>query len=225
MTASPLIKIKDKTLVLPPAYMGSIEYYAAMSAFKEVVINECQRYDKRKKSTHRCAIADTHGQLMLTVPIVKPENSYVATWQDIKISSHGAWWNVHLTALASAYGRTPFFEFYIDRFMPFFVKRADNNDSLVELNRNIDKTIRDILGIESVVKYAIDEDDNLLRMEDLDCIETVEYYQIRSSEYGFIPHLSILDLIFNKGPEAPLVLHKMTNPLIKYSNKKFYERN
>lgn len=219
-TSSPLIKVKAKTLVLPPAYMGSIDYYAAMSAFKKVVINECQRYDKRQKSTHRCTIADTHGQLMLTVPIVKPENSYVTTWQDIKVSSHGAWWNVHLTALASAYGRTPFFEFYIDRFLSFFVKRTDNNESLVELNRNIDKTIRDILGIESTVKYAINEDDNLLRMEDLDSIETVEYYQIRSNEYGFIPHLSILDLIFNKGPEAPLVLHEMTKSIAEYSNKK-----
>lgn len=211
MSSSPLIKIKDKVLILPTAYMGSIEYYAAMSAFKDVVIDEKQRYDKRQKSTHRCVIADTHGQLTITVPIVKPENSSLATWKDVKISTHGAWWNIHHTAIASAYGRTPFFEFYIDRFLPFFSRLTDNNMSLTDFNREIDCVIRDILGIESNIKYDKNSiNGDYINFTDADFIKNVEYYQIRKNEYGFIPHLSILDLIFNMGPEAPLILNKMT---------------
>lgn len=216
--SSPLIKYNDTTAILPPVYCGSIGYYATMAAHKNVVIDCGMRYNKRQKTTHRCVIADTHGELMLTVPVVKPENWFMATWNDVKVSTHGQWWNVHKTALFSAYGRTPFFEFYFDRFLPFFNNReTGGTEPLMSLDRKIDEVIRDILEIESNVTYSLGEDTTCIRDyrdSNFDIAAAVEYYQVRRHEYGFIPNLSILDLIFNMGTEAPLILRKIISQSI-----------
>lgn len=214
--SSPLIIYPDKTIILPPVYFGSIDYYASMASFGNVVIDRYWRFDKRKKFTHRCTIADTHGKLQLTVPIEKPFKSHETSWNNIKVSTHGEWWNIHRVALESAYGRTPFFEFYIDRFLPFFKHRAkeNNNEFLMELDCDIDAIIRNILGIESKISYSTEnlsnsEDIKDYRSYEFKNITPVEYYQVRHASHGFIPNLSILDLIFNMGTEAPLILKKM----------------
>lgn len=215
--SSPLILFPDKTAILPPVYFGSIDYYATMAAYGNIVIDRDWRFDKRKKFTHRCTIADTHGLLQLTVPIEKPFKSRETTWNDIKVSTHGEWWNVHRVALESAYGRTPFFEFYIDRFLPFLKHRDkdNNNEFLMDLDCNIDAVIRNILGLESIVSYTTENIPNIAeeikdyRSNDFTHITPVEYYQVRKATHGFIPNLSILDLIFNMGPEAPIILKKM----------------
>lgn len=210
---SPLIKYNDTTAILPPMYCGSVGYYATLAAYKNVVIDCDMRYNKRQKSTHRCHIADTHGELMLTVPIVKPDNCRQATWNNIEVSTHGQWWNVHKTALFSAYGRTPFFEFYFDRFLQFFQHRnGEEKESLMSLDCGIDAIIRDILSIDSNVIYQLSDnftDIKDYRNDNFVLATAVEYYQVRSQELGFIPNLSVLDLIFNMGTEAPLVLKEI----------------
>ncbi len=206
--APPLIKFPDETIILPPAYFGGIDYYAAMAAHGNVIIDKNWRFDKRKKFTHRCDIADTRGTLQLTVPIEKPLNSRETTWNDIKVSTHGEWWNVHRVALESAYGRTPFFEFYIDRFLPFLQPRQEG-EPLMDLDCCIDAAIRDILGISSRVEYNIACGGKDCRSNKFDFVAPAEYYQVRKSNLGFIARLSILDLIFNMGPESPLILKKM----------------
>lgn len=213
--SSPLIKYPETTAILPPAYFGSINYYAVMAAYGNVIIDRNWRYNKRKKTTHRCTIADTHGTLMLTVPIVKPERSLETSWNDIKVSTHGEWWNIHRTALESAYGRTPFFEFYIDRFLGLFKYRDSTcEESLMDLDCKTDKIIREILGIDNTIDYSTENVVNKnnikdYRSNDFNFVTPVNYYQVRQSHYGFIPNLSILDLIFNMGTESPLILKKM----------------
>ena len=217
--SSHLIKYKETTLVLPPALCGSIGYYALMASHKDVVIDRYCRYDKRRKLMHRYDIADVNGRLTLTVPITKPRIG--ATWNEAGVSAHGGWWNIHKVALWSAYGRTPFFEYYIDEFMPYLQPRDGSQpESLMDLNTGIDTVIRRILGIDSNVRYNLtDKEKELLKNEDASIIDHrasnfdlekwVEYYQVRATQQGFIPNLTILDLIFNMGPESPLVLKKL----------------
>ena len=137
------------------------------------------------------------------------------------MSAHGAWWNIHKVALWSAYGRTPFFEYYIDELMPYLQPRDGvQPESLMDLNMGIDAIIRRIAGIESNIRYELtDEEKELIKNGDASIIDhrnnsfdldtPVEYYQVRASQHGFIPNLTILDLIFNMGPETPLVLKKI----------------
>ncbi len=207
---SPLVLYDGSTVILSPAYLGSIDYYALMAAYGNKCIDVTQRFNKRLKSTHRTVIADTHGLLTLTVPIEKPAASH-AGWNDIHVSGHGEWWKNHLEALRSAYGRTPFFEFYIDRFMPLL--SADSvGMAITDFDRQLDGIVRDILGI-GCVSYA--SPDTLpegsrcdMRGKELS-MPVVTYYQVRSHKHGFIPHLSVVDLIFNMGPESPFILREM----------------
>lgn len=189
-----------RRIVLAPELAGSIERYAAIAAAGDAVVAEGLPFDKRRKSVHRMAIADTRGRLELTVPIAKPDSSRSARWADIALSDHGNWWAVHFTALESAYGRTPFFEFYADRFAPLYADFPGG--SAVGFDARIEAVICDILDIKAPRRDAsLSERPTALKPCQL------PYWQVRADKLGFIPGLSILDLIFNLGPDAQLFLY------------------
>ena len=201
-----LIRFPDSTVVLAPQYFGTAAYYNALSVFPRVVIDTRLRYDKRFKSIHRCRIASTRGEMTLTVPVARPAGA--SRWDQVRVSSHGQWWAQHLTALESAYGRTPYFEFYADRLAPILAWR---DISVTDLCLEADAACREMLGITSTVlpPEALAELDpatvvDMRRGADFAPFEPRPYYQQRALALGFIPGLSVLDIIFNLGPEAPL---------------------
>lgn len=202
-----LVTHPQSTAVLHPRLFGGVGYYAVMASCGHAVVDTFARYDKRAKDTHRYTIADTRGVLRLTVPVGKPDIPG-ATWRDIPISDHGHWWNIHRTTLESAYGRTPFFEFYIDRFLPLFQPQGSLGmpATVGELIEASDAILRAIAGIETDVSYGPVQGAAYEVLPSGD--QCPEYYQVRSSRLGFIPDLSMLDLIFNMGPETPLVLRR-----------------
>lgn len=189
-------------LLLPPMLFGPVEYYRLMSRFEYVKVDDTMRFDKRMKSVHRFSIVDAPGVQLLTVPVSKPGGP--VRWCDVTVSDHGKWWLSIPNALATAYSRTPFFEFYIDRFMPLLSQDSvglpvtvlcDRADALVR--RILDIDYADTAGAASVADY---------RRTDFEEIPAMPYPQLRQDEKGFVPGLSVLDLIFNLGPEACLYL-------------------
>ena len=205
-----LIRFADRTAAFAPQYFGSVSYYALLSSFGKVYVDLTLTDDHRFKSAHRCAIVDTRDEIMLTVPIVHPHGRH--SWLETPVSTHGRWWHVHRTALESAYGRTPFFEYYIDRFSPIFdADYADYSISVGELDRRCDAIIRNILSIDNEVIYSgpvETVEDDFRKIKNIE-LEPIEYYQLRADRLGFREGLSVLDLIFNLGPEAPLLLRQI----------------
>lgn len=205
--AHELILHPDCDAAFAPQYFGSVDYYAALSSFGKVYVDLNLAADKRFKSAHRCRIVDTRDEIMLTVPIVHPHGRH--SWLDTPVSAHGRWNHVHLTAFESSYGRTPFFEYYIERFKPIFDHDYETDIITVgELDRQCDSIVRQILGIDNEVIYdtpatAVDYD--FRRQKEFEP-STLPYYQLRADRLGFRPGMSILDLIFNLGPEAPIHL-------------------
>ena len=239
MNHSPLVIYPDSTVTLPPRYCGDVGYYALMAQYGNAVIDFSMRYNKRDKACHRCEIEGANGVQRLTVPLEKGAGGPVA---GLRVSDHGEWWNVHWGAIYSAYGRTPYFEYYADDFLPAF---QGNIHSLMELDIMLDAIIRRILGITTRVTYnklssafsgtsapsvpsanftpppqpsQPTPPSQQLRLSP-PCreargagearearVELTPYYQVWSSRFGFIPGLSILDLIFNMGTESPLHL-------------------
>ena len=244
---SPLTLFPDETVVLPLRYFGNIGYYAVMAAYGRAVVTADALFDKREKAVHRCDITDTHGRVQLTVPVAKPHGIARARWNDVRLSDHGAWWHVHRVALESAFGRTPFFEFYIDRFLPFLSAGVmEMCPTIASLDLALDEVVRSILSIPTEVAATGEGgflgsmgSTHLSKVAFFDaalfsprcsamwhfnvglttapsspriCGEVSDfapYYQVRGDRQGFIPNLSILDLIFNLGPEAPLYLKKL----------------
>lgn len=196
----------DKTAVMPPRLCGSAELYAACWAAGSYSQDWERRFDKREKGTHRFTIADTRGRLDLTVPIAKPASSRCA-WDEIEISTHGAWWDAHRVALESAYGRTPYFEFYADRFVPMLTAGVEDRfPTLKELATAWESEIADILGLRLISSLPAREEDAIVAHA---VTAVPAYRQVRADRLGFIAGLSILDLIFNLGPEAQMYLHRL----------------
>lgn len=203
------------TLLLEPRYCGSIGWYGAMAAHEHCIVDYGARFDKRHKLTHRTTIADVNGRLDLTVPVSHTRrldtegDRHPLTWHDITLSSHGDWWNVHRVALESSYGRTPYFEFYIDRFLPVY--RPDVVERMVTLeniNRHIDREVRLLLDLPTEDAEVPTGEIIDMRNREPEPVAPIPYYQVRASRLGFIAGLSILDLLFNMGPEAKLYLYK-----------------
>lgn len=214
--SSPLTVYPGGAVVLPPCLFPPVAYYAAMAAHSRAVVDTARRYDKRCKDVHRYTVADVRGPLRLTVPVSPLPAAHGGTWADVAVSRHGSWWNVHRTALESAYGRTPFFEFVIDRFTSVLADPAATGEpSALELCRRADAAVRAFLGIETAVEWRPAADtDNFradLRHDSFASPDATPYFQVRESSLGFIPSLSILDLIFNLGDEAPLYLRSLNN--------------
>lgn len=144
--------IKGTTVILPPAYMAPAAYYAAMVGADCIVIDTGMRYDRRAKAVHRTIVDGAHGSLFLTVPVTPPKGR---TWHDVGVSSHGRWWHVQTSTLATLFGPTPFFDYY----------RADITASMTEdavglpitdLDIAIDMQIRRLLGITAAMSVAVD---------------------------------------------------------------------
>lgn len=193
---------------MPMRLAAPAGYYALMATCGSAVIDCGSAFDKRDKSIRRIDIADASGLLRLTVPIAHPEHIRGTSLNELTISDHGRWWDVMLTALESAYGRTPYFEFYIDRFKPM-IARPEPGTLLADMCRSMDETIRAILGIETEVAYSYEKGGRRTEVE----MPEVMYTQHRQAELGFIDGLSVLDLIFCHGPESPLYLLNAINRL------------
>ena len=165
---------------------------------------------------NRCHIAGANGMLSLSVPVVKPDTLKCPT-RDIRISDHGEWRHLHWNAIASAYGSSPFFEYYQDDIRPFFEKRYT---FLLDFNEAIRQTLCELIGLEPHVEYtdqyaqpapgeadlreAIHPKRNIA--ETIPSMHLKPYYQVFAPKYGFLPDLSILDLLMNMGPESILIL-------------------
>lgn len=219
------------TLALPPAYYGSVGRYALIWGAGHARTAWDTLFDKRQKSAHRCVIADKQGTATLTASIAKPHGITRATWADVSLSDHGAWWRVHRSTLETAYGRTPFFEFYIDRLAPFLTDGVtDRYPTLRALDDAIDATLRAILGltpapiapvpgttpaptVAASAAAALPVPPPALAAEN--AAAAIPYWQVRAHRLGHIAGLSVLDLIFNLGPEAPLWLDSVAaSPLM-----------
>ena len=157
-----------------------------------------------------------HSRSERTIGIVRPDTIKCPT-KDIRISDHGEWRHLHWNAIASAYGSSPFFEYYQDDIRPFFEKRYE---FLLDFNEEIRRTVCNLIGIEPHIEYSSSYSEPAPGETDLrDVIhpkrrkaETIlpvqlkPYYQVFSEKYGFQPDLSIIDLLMNMGPESILIL-------------------
>ena len=199
---------------LTTAYLAPVEYYAHLMAAGEAWVEVHDHYMKQTYR-NRCIIAGPNGRIDLTVPTVKPDTLKCAT-KDIRISDHGNWRHMHLYALESAYGHTPYYEFYRDDFVPFYERKWDY---LVDFNEALQEMICGLIGLEVKVSRTeeylpvvegLDLREVIHPKRDYACLDAsfqvVPYYQVFQERLGFLPNLSVVDLLFNLGPESLILL-------------------
>lgn len=206
----------SESCLLSSAYFAPVQYYSKLYSYRKVYVEAHEHYVKQTYR-NRCVIAAPTGPLALTVPIVKPDTDKCAM-KDIRISEHGNWRHLHWNALESSYRNSAFFEYYADDFLPFYTKRWD---FLCDFNEAIREKVCELLDLTVDVSLTsaygkVEADEQL---EDLRSLISPKvspqtdthfscpsYYQVFQAKNGFIPNLSIADLLFNMGPEGLLVL-------------------
>lgn len=194
--------------VFSSRYAGSVDYYAAMLRYGAVAIDLTEPYDKHHKHLNRMDIVGTNGCQSLSASLEKPNRSMVVG--DIRLSEHGNWRHNHWGALFSAYGRTPFFDYFADDLKKIYTDTSIQ--TIADLNTALHLAMVDFLDLD-IQTAVISEKTHQEALNAVDLRDGMltlgaekPYYQIWSQKFGFQPHKSILDLLFNLGREAVFVL-------------------
>ena len=238
------------TALLSSTYFGPVQWYQKLNRYDRVLI---EQHDNFIKQTYRnrCVIATTQGTQALTIPIERDNGSVQASatrMKDIRISNHGKWRSEHWNALRSAYGDSPFFDYYADDLHPFYEKHWDflfdftlditlKMSELLDINPNIELTDTFITTAEAPSSADVnpsttaeapsssplylasvahsEEETHFTDYREAirpkhplpdPTFEPRSYYQVYQQKHGFLPNLSILDLLFNMGNESILYL-------------------
>ena len=208
------------TALLQTTYFGPIQWYQKLYRYDHCLI---EQYDSYQKQTYRnrCLIATANGVQALTVPVEhSPLTSHHSPLvKDLRISDHNQWRRVHWNALQSAYSESPFFDYYADDLHPFFERKYN---FLIDFNEAIRQKICELIDIQPSVEYTseyisaispqtsdITDYRNVIHAKHPqpdDTFEAKRYWQVFQHKHGFLPNLSILDLLFCMGPESVFYL-------------------
>jgi len=192
-------------ILLSTAYLPPAEYFSLIKNAGDVFIEQEENYIKQ---THRnrCKILASTGILVLTVPVMKG-NLLKVQVKNITIDYSKRWQQVHIRALTSSYNRSPYFQFYFEDIEKIVLKNhkflLDLNDELLFKCLEILKVNKCILHTSSFNPDSGTNNDfrNRISPKEISGYQSRPYIQVFSSD-GFEPGLSILDLIFNMGPES-----------------------
>ena len=136
---------------LSTAYLAPVSYYKTLCNRDHIIVEKCCNYVKQTYR-NRCNIISANGLIPLSVPVIKPDTAKCLT-RDIRISDHDNWQHMHWNAIVSAYGSSPFFEYYQDDIIPFFEKKLSGT-FLFDLNESLRETICRLLEITPNVVYS-----------------------------------------------------------------------
>ena len=203
------------TICLQSEYLAPVAHYILAFHAKKILI-ETQEHYVKQSFRNRCEIASANGIMPLTIPIEKA-SVRKPCMKDMRISDHGNWRHLHWNAIRSSYNSSAFFEYYQDDFRPLYEKRYE---FLLDFNEAMREVIFQSLELDKVIEYTSDYQKELnpsimdlrpfaepqkeIELKTKVHLET--YYQVFQNKFGFQSDLSIIDLLFNMGPEAQLIL-------------------
>lgn len=201
-------------MVLSTAFFPPVQYMCKVLS-GHVLIEACENYPKQT-FRNRCVIYGANGPLMLSVPVEKDERLKIPV-REVRIAEHENWQRSHLRSIESAYNSSPFYEFYIEDILPLIEAKFEY---LFDYNQHILSSLLDLIGISAKIEltqnYSIQYSENTdfrnsihpaPRMQKQDrTFKASEYNQVFIEKHGFIPNLSILDLLFNEGPNTLQIL-------------------
>ncbi len=201
------------------AYLAPLHYYARMLAAQKVYLEQHDNYLKQTYR-NRCEIVTGNGVIPLSIPVDKGDNLKCLS-RDICLSEHTNWQTLHWRSLVAAYNSSPFFEYYADDLLPFYERTWH---FLFDFNCEIQTKILELIDMEVDVELTADFKTEFSQGE-LDLRESIHpkkkpesedpaykaisYYQVFDSKFGYVPNMSIVDLLFNMGPESKTILKKM----------------
>jgi hypothetical protein len=199
-----------ESILVHPTYFPSIIQMVAMAQSKKVVLEMDDNYQKQTYRS-RAYIAHSNGILLLNIPIKHTKDGKKNKPKDVIIENSFPWQVQHWKSLESAYRTSPYFEFYEDELKPIFFKPTD---SLFHFNLEVLDLIFELLDLRIKYTFTAEYFKNPSQ-QDLRYLVNPKlkidfkldsYFQVLTKQHEFLPNLSILDLLFNEGPNAVIYL-------------------
>jgi hypothetical protein len=204
--------------ILSSAYLGTVGYYTVLARFDSVVIEQFDSYHKQT-CRNRCRIMAANGPLDLIIPVVK-KSGCKTLMKDVQIDYATRWQDIHWRSLFSAYNSSPFFEYYSEYFIPFYQRRIN---FLFDYNVELMMMVLELIQLPNHVEYtdryekeyegSVDLRNDFSRKTILPEVSGFQinfkrYTQTFAERFSFIPDLSIVDLLFNCGPDSESILNQ-----------------
>ncbi len=194
-------------LLIATSYLPPALYMAEIAKADEIIVEAFETYTKQTCRNH-CLIYGPNGRQTLSIPVIKVNGNHTIT-KDIRISTHQPWQKTHWRSIKTAYSNSPFFLFYQDYLSPFYEKKFN---FLIDLNIGLLETLMHIMHIHCEIRLSayfekspagvIDQRTEPVAKHCLHPIAYPHYTQVFEPRHGFIPGLSILDVLLNLGPET-----------------------
>ncbi len=194
-----------ESILVHPTYFPSIAQMVAVSQAEKVVFEVAGNYQKQSYRT-RAYIAHSNGKLLLNIPIKHTGKRQKS--KEVMVENDFPWQSQHWKSLETAYRTSPFFEFYEDELYPLFNEPAER---LLDHNIRIFNTVCELIELEVPITYTqeyLKEPENnkdlryLAKAKNQKTFNLKPYKQVFEANHGFLSNLSILDLLFNEGPNT-----------------------
>ncbi len=193
--------------LLPMFYLPPVEYFTVLNKYRQGVTIEKHEHFPKQTYRNRANIYSPDGMLALVMPVVKGSKVHTPV-SDVKISYDFNWQRLHWMSLQACYRRSAYFEFYEDDFARFYEQEFtylfDYNEQMLsmilkflKLPVDINYTTEYHRHYDSVADYR-----NTIHPKKESDFEQKPYFQVFEERKGFIKNLSIVDLLFNQGPQS-----------------------
>lgn len=194
------------TVVAPLAYGGSITLWAYIAQASNIVLEKHDHYQKQTQR-NRLYVHGANGRLMLSVPVKHLGKKGHQNYKDVLIDNQFSWQAQHWKSLEAAYRSSPFFEFYEDEIAWLY---KEHFAQLYAFNNTFFEVLKNLIGISLPLTFTKSYEEKVAH-QDLRPLQEIKkngvevalkYAQVFDAKNGFIANLSVLDLLFNMGPES-----------------------
>ncbi|MGP2550342.1 WbqC family protein [Mucilaginibacter rubeus] len=197
----------EKGAVLPMFYLPPVDYFVQLNAYKPDILIEREEHFPKQTYRNRANIYSPDGVLALVVPVIKGSKNHTKV-KDVKISYDFMWQRLHWQSLQACYRRSAYFEFYEDDFAPFYEKQITY---LFDYNQELLKLLLKLTKIKTELNYTNEYQAEYPNLHDFRFsihpkkeseMQQKPYFQVFEDRKGFMKNLSIIDLLFNQGPQT-----------------------
>jgi hypothetical protein len=204
--------VKKIILLFTTLYLPPISFFVNAYSSSKIVIEACENFSKQTYR-NRCSIYSANGKIDLSIYLEKCRRNHLPI-KDVKISYAQPWNKIHWRAIVSAYNNSPYFMYYRHELEKFYDKEYK---WLIDYNTKILSLCLKLLGMDKEIAFTEDylpKYPDGLDFRDLynpgkhSIINLMKYPQVFDYKTGFIPDLSIIDLLLNRGPESGEYLKK-----------------
>jgi hypothetical protein len=197
----------EKGAVFPMFYLPPVEYFINLKTYRPDILIEREEHFPKQTYRNRANVYTPDGVLALVVPVSKGSKNHTKV-KDVKISYDFDWQRLHWLSLQACYRRSAYFEYYEDELAVFYEKKYpflfDYNEQLLQF---ILKSLKMPLALTFTESYedqysSLTDFRNTFNPKKEPQFEQKPYFQVFEERKGFFKNLSIVDLLFNQGPQA-----------------------